>query len=384
MTKPPPTTERAIDALYQGPLGDFVASRNALVKALRASGDRDGANAVKGLAKPSLPAWAANQVFWKHPAIWSRLEMTAAALRRAHAGTLAEVGEQAAAHRQAVGVAVQAAVEALVEAGHAAPDATRRRLQQTSKALSSGSAPTARAGRLATDLDAAGFAGLAAMAGSLPGRRRTVVPFPGSEGPVANEDAPAAPMSRLAAARERALAGDPTRELGSSELTGKIRRKPHVDPMTRLAEAKRRAAEAAATRTPEPPPPAEAPTPKPVPNRPAQRRRDRPDPLARLAEAKRRAQEGASGVTRPAAAPPAPSLDRESAGDPALVAPVEACERAAAEALGEAVAARAAREAAERALAQAQLALETAEARSDAAMAALVAAKRALLRAEDH
>src|SRR4051794_10876534 len=56
-----------IDALYAGAPEDFVASREALAKALRAAGDRDGAAAVKKLAKPTRAAWAVNRLVRARP-----------------------------------------------------------------------------------------------------------------------------------------------------------------------------------------------------------------------------------------------------------------------------------------------------------------------------
>ncbi len=46
--------------VYGGPWQDFVARRDALAKAVRASGDRTGADAIKALRKPSRTAWALN------------------------------------------------------------------------------------------------------------------------------------------------------------------------------------------------------------------------------------------------------------------------------------------------------------------------------------
>lgn len=53
---------RVTDQLYAGPLADFISSRDALAKELRSAGDREAASAVKGLRKPSRPAWALNRV----------------------------------------------------------------------------------------------------------------------------------------------------------------------------------------------------------------------------------------------------------------------------------------------------------------------------------
>ena len=47
--------------VYGGPLEEFVKRRDALMRELRSAGDRDAANAVKALRKPSRIAWALDQ-----------------------------------------------------------------------------------------------------------------------------------------------------------------------------------------------------------------------------------------------------------------------------------------------------------------------------------
>src|SRR5689334_20069051 len=56
-------TEAATGALYQGPLATFVDERNRLARDLRGR-DREAAERVRTLAKPSVSAWAVNQAFW--------------------------------------------------------------------------------------------------------------------------------------------------------------------------------------------------------------------------------------------------------------------------------------------------------------------------------
>ena len=56
-----------VDALYGLPLDAFVPERDALAKRLRADKRREEADAVKALRKPSVAAWAANQVLRSQP-----------------------------------------------------------------------------------------------------------------------------------------------------------------------------------------------------------------------------------------------------------------------------------------------------------------------------
>src|SRR5262245_18587450 len=60
------SAEERIDALYDRPLEEFVAARNALAKELGKEGAKDKAAEVKLLAKPSISAFALNQLVRKH------------------------------------------------------------------------------------------------------------------------------------------------------------------------------------------------------------------------------------------------------------------------------------------------------------------------------
>ncbi|HEX8206307.1 MAG TPA: hypothetical protein VF587_09635, partial [Solirubrobacteraceae bacterium] len=62
-----------VDALYCRPLDEFVPARAELAKALRADGRRDEAAAVAKLPKPSVAAWAVNQVVRTQPALAEEL-----------------------------------------------------------------------------------------------------------------------------------------------------------------------------------------------------------------------------------------------------------------------------------------------------------------------
>ena len=52
----------AVDRLYAAPREDFVRDRDALVKSLRADGDREGAAEVAAIRKPTLVAWVVNRL----------------------------------------------------------------------------------------------------------------------------------------------------------------------------------------------------------------------------------------------------------------------------------------------------------------------------------
>ena len=54
--------ENDIDRLYVAPREEFVRERDALVKTLRAAGDREAAAEVGAIRKPTLVAWTVNQL----------------------------------------------------------------------------------------------------------------------------------------------------------------------------------------------------------------------------------------------------------------------------------------------------------------------------------
>lgn len=56
------TLDDSIDELYGLPLEDFTPERNRVAKELRAAGERDDADTVAKLRKPSVAAWTLNQL----------------------------------------------------------------------------------------------------------------------------------------------------------------------------------------------------------------------------------------------------------------------------------------------------------------------------------
>jgi hypothetical protein len=72
-----------LDDLYGVPLDRFVPERAALVRALRSAGEREQAAAVAALRKPSVAAWAVNQlVRTSAPRSWALRASDACARRR--------------------------------------------------------------------------------------------------------------------------------------------------------------------------------------------------------------------------------------------------------------------------------------------------------------
>jgi hypothetical protein len=157
------------DALFQLPPAEFTAARNALAAKLRKSGKSAEAERVKTLAKPSISAWAVNQLFWKHRKAWDRLIASGEKFKQAQvaqfAGKSADLRGPLDARREALAELTTIASSVLRDAGNSATPDVMRRVTTTLEALATyGSHPDAPpAGRLSDDVDPPGFEALAAL-----------------------------------------------------------------------------------------------------------------------------------------------------------------------------------------------------------------------------
>ena len=204
-----PSVDSEIDRLYQVPLAEFTAERNALSK--RAGGQ---AAEIRALQKPTVPAWAVNQLYWKERRVYDELIERADDLRATHNATLrgrrTDLRGASRAHEEAFETALKTTLTLLGESGHAVTDATRQAIATTLRALP-GDEPT---GRLTRQLEPRGFEMLAGAAAQ--GRVRPATPeakpsrevkAPREAGaPAATAAAAKAAAARLAAARDAATA----------------------------------------------------------------------------------------------------------------------------------------------------------------------------------
>jgi len=168
------------DQLYGLPLGDFTPARNELAARLRRQGDRAAGDAAKALAKPSVTAWALNQVARRQPALVEGLLAAGEALTQAQQRLLAGRGqdrfwEAGKVQKQAVAKLVQAAAAVLADAERAPSKPLLDRLAATAQAAAADVAggQLLRAGRLAADLDPTGFGELGGF-----GLPAAPIPFP--------------------------------------------------------------------------------------------------------------------------------------------------------------------------------------------------------------
>ena len=158
-----------VDKLFQIPLTEFTGARNSLATKLKKEGDTEAAERVKTLAKPSISAWVANQLYWRDRKAFDRLIAAGDQFRQAQAAQLtgksADLRAPLDARRQALSDLMKLAGDTLREAGHPASPDTMRRIMTTLEALATygqhaGAPP---AGRLTDDVDPPGFEALAAL-----------------------------------------------------------------------------------------------------------------------------------------------------------------------------------------------------------------------------
>jgi hypothetical protein len=123
--------------LLAGPLNGFTSQRNAKAKELKGAGQGELAAAVAGLKKPSVAVWAANQLARRDKAALERLQRSGDAVVQAQSGAVAGQKNAAQALRSAsdelqrqLTAEVRAAGDILRTEGHAADEATQRRVQE--------------------------------------------------------------------------------------------------------------------------------------------------------------------------------------------------------------------------------------------------------------
>jgi len=188
-----------IDRLYQGSPADFTAERNALAK-------RAGAQAaeIRGLTKPTVPAWAVNQLYWQNKPVYDRLIERAEDLRATHTAALrgqrTDLRGAGRAHEESIEDALKTVLALMKASGQPVTDATRQAIATTLRSLPGDEPP----GRLSRQLEPRGFEMLTAAASQ--GRVRPAAPAPKPSRPAdANKDGKKdgkKEAARIAAARE--------------------------------------------------------------------------------------------------------------------------------------------------------------------------------------
>jgi len=160
----------AADELYGLPLEEFTNARNELERRLRKEGNRDEAQAVKALRKPTAAAWALNQVARRRKAAIERLLAAGGRLRRAQeellaGGDRADLDEAAAEEQELVARLARDATAVAAEAGVGSTAALEEKLRATlhAAAVEEETAEQLTAGRLVRERRAVGVVGFEPM-----------------------------------------------------------------------------------------------------------------------------------------------------------------------------------------------------------------------------
>ena len=234
------------DDLYGLPLDRFIPERGALAKALRADKRRDEAAQVAALRKPSVAAWAVNQLVRTQGDAVRELLDAGDGLRDAQADLLAGRGDGRTLRsanereRDAVDVLVEAARGLLSSDGHELSPAIVERVADTlhAAALDGGAREQVRDGRLERELRHAGL-GL----GESPGP----APAPAPTKPKPKPDQPAKPAKPAKAAKADKPTGKQADRAPSREEAAEARRAAREEAKREKAEreqAERERAEA--------------------------------------------------------------------------------------------------------------------------------------------
>jgi hypothetical protein len=196
---------KAIDTLYRLPLDEFTSRRNELAKDLKKAGDETGAGSVAKLRKPSLPAWAVNQLAHHERKRLKELFSASDALRDAHAAGGDALRDATKARNALITRLVDRATGILEEAGHSP---SRTHLDKITATLQASADEEYRdelaSGRLVNDLQPTGFGGLAEW-DAFPTPKGTVTKLEPAEVRKARREAEDL-LARAESAEERAVA----------------------------------------------------------------------------------------------------------------------------------------------------------------------------------
>lgn len=151
--------EHEIDRLFELPPEDFVKARDEAAKRLRAAGNAEGAAAVRRVRRPTVAAWAIDQLARREPDAVRELvalgERLRSAQRRAISGVGAhELRELGAQRRRLVEQLAQEADDVLREAGRPVSASVHQAITSTLEAatVSPEDAVALEQGRLERDL----------------------------------------------------------------------------------------------------------------------------------------------------------------------------------------------------------------------------------------
>ena len=129
--------DEVVAELLAGPLAEFTSRRNAKAKELKAAGQRELAAEVVDLKKPPVAVWAVNQLARRNKPVLDRLRRAGEQVVLAQSGAVAgrknaapELRSASEALQREIEGGVREAGSVLRTGGHAADEATLRRIQE--------------------------------------------------------------------------------------------------------------------------------------------------------------------------------------------------------------------------------------------------------------
>jgi hypothetical protein len=174
-----PGLEPELDRLFGLPLTEFTSARNELARRLKSAGDSAEAERVRALAKPSVAAWAVNQLSRQESGPVKVLLDVGDALRGAQkqllqgAGSADSVRNLRAKEREAIELLTSRARDLIESAGRPPTEAMLERVSRTlqAAAVDDEGRRLLKAGRLIGELEPVGFE---AFGGPVAARERSV------------------------------------------------------------------------------------------------------------------------------------------------------------------------------------------------------------------
>ncbi|HET6283816.1 MAG TPA: hypothetical protein VFH73_22875 [Polyangia bacterium] len=163
-------TPDLLDRLFSVPLKGFIEERRRVVGELKAAGQAQQAKEVDKIAKPTVSAWATNQLARRDPKLIEELGQVAASLRDVQLGGGgnkdgdSRYGDAVARQREILKKLRTDAEEVLTSSGHApSPQVVERTIRNLREGVADETTrDTVARGRLTEDLEAVDFAALVA------------------------------------------------------------------------------------------------------------------------------------------------------------------------------------------------------------------------------
>jgi len=156
--------ESELDRLYQLPLNEFTSSRDELAKRLRAKGEREQADEIKTLRKPTAAVWLVNQLVHERPLDVQRL------LKAGESLTKSQAPEVRRAEQRALEQLAKGAREIAERAGIGSSALGKATETLRAASLTAEGRELLKRGRLTEELEPPGFEALTGLEGL--GRQR--------------------------------------------------------------------------------------------------------------------------------------------------------------------------------------------------------------------